>query len=58
MSFGLRGIAWDNDLVMSGSVLKFAKLTNKAFAPTKGSEYAAGYDLRRYHHCPSNTVFF
>ncbi|XP_011873211.1 PREDICTED: deoxyuridine 5'-triphosphate nucleotidohydrolase [Vollenhovia emeryi] len=31
---------------MSGSVLKFAKLSEKAFAPTKGSEYAAGYDLR------------
>ncbi|XP_025268210.1 protein N-terminal glutamine amidohydrolase isoform X2 [Camponotus floridanus] len=26
--------------------LKFAKLSDKAFAPTKGSEYAAGYDLR------------
>lgn len=26
--------------------LKFAKLSNKAFAPTKGSDYAAGYDLR------------
>ncbi|KAL0123607.1 hypothetical protein PUN28_005847 [Cardiocondyla obscurior] len=31
---------------MSGSVLKFAKLSEKAFAPSKGSEYAAGYDLR------------
>lgn len=29
-------------------VLKFAKLTEKAFVPTKGSKYAAGYDLRRY----------
>ncbi|RLU26321.1 hypothetical protein DMN91_000115 [Ooceraea biroi] len=27
-------------------VLKFAKLSDKAFAPVKGSEYAAGYDLR------------
>ncbi|CAL1680737.1 unnamed protein product [Lasius platythorax] len=26
--------------------LKFAKLSDKAFAPIKGSEYAAGYDLR------------
>lgn len=31
---------------MSGSVLKFAKLSDNAFVPTKGSEYAAGYDLR------------
>lgn len=30
------------------TVLKFAKLTEKAFVPTKGSKYAAGYDLRRY----------
>lgn len=30
------------------TVLKFAKLTEKAFIPTKGSKYAAGYDLRRY----------
>ncbi|XP_017893400.1 protein N-terminal glutamine amidohydrolase-like [Ceratina calcarata] len=27
-------------------VLKFAKLTDKAYAPTKGSKYAAGYDLK------------
>ena len=27
------------------SVLKFAKLTENAFAPTKGSSLAAGYDL-------------
>jgi len=33
----------DNELV-----LRFAKLSDKAFAPVKGSEYAAGYDLRRY----------
>ncbi|KAH0946519.1 hypothetical protein HN011_006546 [Eciton burchellii] len=31
----------DNELV-----LRFAKLSDKAFAPVKGSEYAAGYDLR------------
>lgn len=30
------------------TILKFAKLTEKAFVPTKGSKYAAGYDLRRY----------
>jgi len=41
-------LARSNDFVMSGSVLKFAKLSDKAFAPIKGSEYAAGYDLRRY----------
>ncbi|CAK9812473.1 Protein N-terminal glutamine amidohydrolase [Anthophora plagiata] len=27
-------------------MLKFARLSDKAFAPTKGSKYAAGYDLR------------
>ena len=26
-------------------ILRFAKLTDKAFAPTKGSVFAAGYDL-------------
>nr|XP_012218583.1 PREDICTED: deoxyuridine 5'-triphosphate nucleotidohydrolase [Linepithema humile] len=34
---------------MSGNdklILKYAKLSEKAFAPTRGSEYAAGYDLR------------
>lgn len=33
-------------LINKVSTLKFAKLTNKAFAPTRGSESAAGYDLR------------
>lgn len=28
-------------------VLRFAKLTDNAFAPSKGSEKAAGYDLKR-----------
>ncbi len=28
--------------------LQFAKLSEKAHAPTKGSEYAAGFDLKRY----------
>lgn len=30
------------------NMLKFAKLSDKAHAPTRGSEHAAGYDLRRY----------
>lgn len=30
------------------SQLRFAKLTENAFPPMKGSEYAAGWDLRRY----------
>ncbi|XP_033331988.1 deoxyuridine 5'-triphosphate nucleotidohydrolase [Megalopta genalis] len=30
----------------SSNVLKFAKLTDKAFAPMRGSKHAAGYDLR------------
>ena len=29
-----------------GPVLKFKRLTGHAFAPTKGSEMAAGYDLK------------
>ena len=29
-----------------GPVLKFKRLTDHAFAPTKGSEMAAGYDLK------------
>lgn len=29
-------------------VLRFAKLSNHAFAPTKGSEKAAGFDLKRF----------
>lgn len=33
--------------VASSCVLKFAKLSDKAFAPSKGSALAAGYDLRR-----------
>ncbi|KAF7992928.1 hypothetical protein HCN44_005709 [Aphidius gifuensis] len=32
--------------VQSSCVLKFAKLSDKAFAPLKGSALAAGYDLR------------
>lgn len=35
-----------NSLNLIMAVLKFAKLTEKAFIPTKGSKYAAGYDLR------------
>ncbi|XP_046837520.1 protein N-terminal glutamine amidohydrolase-like [Vespa crabro] len=37
--------------VNGGSVLKFAKLSEKAFAPTKGSALAAGYDLRSAYEC-------
>ena len=29
-----------------GPVLKFKRLTDHAFVPTKGSEMAAGYDLK------------
>jgi dUTP pyrophosphatase len=27
------------------SILRFAKLTDNAYTPTKGSQYAAGFDL-------------
>lgn len=30
------------------TLLRFAKLTEKAFAPTRGSDLAAGCDLKRY----------
>ncbi|XKL59601.1 hypothetical protein PGB90_000617 [Kerria lacca] len=30
----------------SGTVLKFSRITTNAFSPMKGSEKAAGYDLR------------
>ncbi|KAH3707058.1 hypothetical protein DPMN_066453 [Dreissena polymorpha] len=33
---------------MAGPVLRFAKLTAKAFTPTRGSKLAAGYDLYRH----------
>lgn len=29
-------------------ILRFAKLTEHAFPPTKGSEKAAGFDLKRF----------
>lgn len=29
-------------------MLKFVRLTDKAYAPIKASKHAAGYDLRRY----------
>jgi len=29
------------------SILRFAKLSENAFPPLKGSPYAAGWDLRR-----------
>lgn len=31
-------------------VLEFAKLSENAYTPTRGSKYAAGYDLYRYGH--------
>lgn len=35
-------------MVLDGSnMMRFAKLTDKAFAPTRGSEFAAGCDLKR-----------
>lgn len=34
--------------VDSAPVLRFAKLSEHAFAPSKGSEKAAGYDLKRF----------
>ncbi|XP_043663865.1 protein N-terminal glutamine amidohydrolase-like [Vespula pensylvanica] len=37
--------------VNGGSILKFAKISDKAFAPTKGSALAAGYDLRSAYEC-------
>lgn len=37
----------DMAAVNGGSVLKFSKISEKAFAPMKGSALAAGYDLRR-----------
>lgn len=33
---------------MSQAVLKFSRLTQNAFSPTKASEKAAGFDLKRY----------
>jgi len=33
------------------TVLKFAKLSDNAYAPTKGSARAAGYDLRSAYDC-------
>ena len=33
-------------MVNKAAVLKFAKITDKAYAPMKGSKYAAGFDLR------------
>lgn len=35
-------------MVLERCTLRFAKLTENAFAPMKGSAYAAGFDLRRY----------
>ena len=44
----------DVDMVASNvtrQVLRFAKLTPNAFAPTKGSKLAAGYDLYSAYDC-------
>lgn len=38
------------------SQLRFAKLTENAFPPMKGSAYAAGWDLQRYIHVKK--IFF
>ena len=35
--------------IMSFKQLRFKKLSNDAYAPTKGSKYAAGYDLYAAH---------
>jgi dUTP pyrophosphatase len=32
---------------LNSVILRFAKLTNNAFSPTRGSKLAAGYDLYR-----------
>lgn len=40
---------------MSGAVLRFAKLSQNAIAPTRGSKHAAGYDLYRYYQV--NLIF-
>lgn len=32
----------------TNSILRFAKLSENAFPPLKGSAYAAGWDLRRF----------
>lgn len=35
-------------MVIERCTLRFAKLTENAFAPSKGSAFAAGFDLKRY----------
>lgn len=35
-------------MVLERCTLRFAKLTENAFSPTKGSAFAAGFDLKRY----------
>lgn len=44
-------------------VLKFTRLTEHAFPPLKGSEKAAGFDLKRYiyigtHHSLFSGIIF
>lgn len=52
-------------MVLERCTLRWAKLTEHAFAPTKGSAFAAGFDLKRqgrsfirstYHTCNSPTI--
>ncbi|XP_055370951.1 deoxyuridine 5'-triphosphate nucleotidohydrolase [Condylostylus longicornis] len=38
-------------MVVEKCILRYAKLTNNAFAPVKGSAKAAGYDLRSAYDC-------
>jgi len=37
-----------SESMSKGVVLRFAKLTQNAMVPTKGSKHAAGFDLYRY----------
>lgn len=50
LSAFLRSYSNTNSLKMPAEaqpILRFAKLTEHAFAPSKGSEKAAGFDLKR-----------
>merc|ERR1711992_424877 len=39
------------EFAVKGAVLKWAKLSENAYAPSKGSARAAGYDLRSAYDC-------
>ena len=43
-----RHVSSTGDGVDKSVILQFAKLTEHAFTPTRGSKLAAGYDLYRY----------